>query len=148
MAFEFPLESVLNFRRSVEHQQQLRLRAAQERLEQVRHWIARMDSHQDALRAAQSHQLGAGTTFAELHFSVQCESQLLGQRRELERQLAALQQLHEQLRQAFQKARRERETLEDLRQQQLLIYKKETARREQRRVDDLFLMRRVHPQRG
>jgi flagellar biosynthesis chaperone FliJ len=48
----------------------------------------------------------------------------------------------------LQQARRARETLESVRDQQLRVYQKEALRREQRSQDDLFLMRREYLRRG
>jgi flagellar biosynthesis chaperone FliJ len=69
-------------------------------------------------------------------------------RRELEGQLSRLQQLREQQRAIFQQARQARETLEAVRDRQLRLYKQEASRRDQGRLDDLFLMRREFRLRG
>jgi flagellar export protein FliJ len=50
--------------------------------------------------------------------------------------------LRDQQREIFQQARRARETLESVRDRQLLMHQKQAARREQRNMDDLFLLRR------
>jgi|ERR1700683_905824 len=148
MAFHFPLEAVLHFRRSVEHQQELRLRSANQQVARVQNMIEQMDLRRQELYAAQSQELTAGITAAELRFGLQCETELLRRRRELEQQFMRLQQLREQQREIFHQARRARETLESVRDRQLRIYKKEALRREQRSLDDLFLLRREYLRRG
>jgi flagellar export protein FliJ len=148
MAFHFALAAVLHFRQSVEHQQEMRLRAANQRVARVRHLIEQMEAHRQELRLLQSKELSAGITAAELRFELQCEGELVRHRRELEQQLAGLEKARDQQREIFHQARRARETLESLRDQQLRLYQKELLRREQRNLDDLFLMRREYLRRG
>ena len=148
MAFHFALAAVLHFRQSVEHQQEMRLRAANQRVARVRHLIEQMEAHRQELRLLQSKELSAGITAAELRFELQCEGELVRHRRELEQQLAGLEKARDQQREIFHQARRARETLESLRDQQLRLYQKELLRREQRNLDDLLLMRREYLRRG
>jgi flagellar export protein FliJ len=148
MAFHFPLQTVLHLRESIEHQQELRLRAASQRVVRVEHLIEQMDLSRQELHSAQTQRLSAGMTAAELRFELLCEAELLRHRRELEQQLLRLQQLREQQREILQQARRARETLESVRDLQLSVYRKEAVRREQRNLDDLFLLRREYLRRG
>ncbi len=147
MAFRFPLQAVLHFRQSVEHQQELRLRAANQQVARGQHGVEQIDIRRRELHASKERQLGAGVTAAELRFGLQCEAELERQRRDLELHLVRLQQLREQQREIFQQARRARETLEAVRDEQLRIYRQEAARREQQNLDDLFLLRREYKQR-
>jgi flagellar export protein FliJ len=133
---------VLHLRQSLEHQQELRLRSANQQVARVRHLLEQMDLHRERLLLLQGDELTAGTTAAELRFSLLCDGEILRHRRELEQQLVRLQQLRDQQREIFQQARRARETLESVRDRQLLMYQKQAARREQRNMDDLFLLRR------
>jgi flagellar export protein FliJ len=148
MPFRFPLQAVLHFRQSLEHQQELRLRAANQQVARGQHVIEQIDLRRRALQAEQVRDLAAGVTAAELRFAVQCEAELLRHRRELEVQRIRLQQLRDQQREIFQQARRARETLESLREDQLKLYKQEASRREQRDLDDLFLLRREYLRRS
>lgn len=148
MAFHFPLQAVLHLRQSIEHQQELRLRAANQQVARVRHLIEQMDIRRRELNSAQASALSGGMTAVELQFELLCEGELLRHRRELAQQLVRLEQLREQQRELFQQARRARETLEAVRDQQLHLYRKEAARREQRNLDDLFLQRREYMRRG
>ncbi len=148
MAFHFPLQAVLHFRQSVEHQQELRLRAANQLVGRARHLIEQLDAQRQDLHSAQVKELSLGMTAVELQFELLCETELFRRRRELEQQLARLEQLREQQRALFQQARQAREMLEAVRDRQLRLYQKETARREQRSLDDLFLLRREYLRRG
>ncbi|MGA7694428.1 MAG: flagellar FliJ family protein [Candidatus Sulfotelmatobacter sp.] len=148
MAFHFPLHAVLHFRQSIEHQQELRLRAANQQVTRVQHLTEQIDARRQEIYAAQSKELGTGVTAAELRFELQCEAELLRHRGELAGQLVRLKQLREEQREIFQQARRAREMLEGVRDQQLRLYQQKAARREQRNQDDLFLLRREYLRRG
>jgi flagellar export protein FliJ len=148
MAFNFPLQAVLQYRKSLEHQQELRLRAANQQVARVRHLIEQLDLRRQQLQSTQERELSSGTTSAELHFGLQREAELQRHRLTLQQQLAALEKARDQQREIFQQARRARETLESVRDHQLLVYKKEAVRREQRGLDDLFLMRREYLRRS
>jgi flagellar export protein FliJ len=148
MAFHFPLHAVLHFRQSIEHQQELRLRAAHQQVARVQYLIGQADLRWQELQSTQASELSAGMKAAELRFGLLCEVELLQYRRELERQLLQLQQLRDQQRALLQQARRARETLESVRDRQLREYQREALRREQRSLDDLFLLRREYLRRG
>jgi flagellar export protein FliJ len=148
MPFRFPLEAVLHFRKSVEHQQELRLRAANQHVTRVRHLIEQIERRLQEAGNSRAGQLSSGTTAAELQFSLACESALSAQIPDLRRELARLRTLRDQQQRVYQQARREREILENLRNGQFDEYKREAARREQRQLDDLFLMRRAYLRRG
>jgi flagellar export protein FliJ len=148
MAFHFPLQAVFHFRQSVEHQQELRLRAANQQVAKVRHLVDQINEQLRQLQLRGSQELGAGTTSAELRFALGCEVALRQQRQEAERELLRWQNLRDQQQKIFQHARRERETFESLRDHQLREYQRDALRREQRQLDDLFLMRQVYLRRG
>jgi flagellar export protein FliJ len=148
MPFHFSLDAVLHLRQSLEHQQELRLRSANQQVARVRHLIEQMDLHRQQIHSTQSKELSAGITAAELRFGLLCEAELLRHRRELEQELARLQQFRDQQREILQRARQARETLESVREQQHMAYRKEMTRRTQRNLDELFLLRRNYLRRG
>jgi flagellar protein FliJ len=148
MAFRFPLEAVFHFRRSVEHQQELRLRYANQQVARVLHGIGQVDARLRQMRLHQSQELGVGTTAAELRFAISCEDAILEQRRSLQRELLRLQKLRNEQQRVFQQARREREIFESLREHQRSQYEREAGRREQRQLDDFFLLRKSYLRRG
>lgn len=140
MPFQFSLEVVLHLRQSVEHQQELRLRAANQQVAKVRHLIEQIDTCLRQTRAYQSQQLSAGTTSAELRFDCSSESMLLERRHSLQRDLRHAQSLRDEQQRLFQRARRGREIFENLRDGQRNEYRREAARREQRQFDEFFLL--------
>jgi len=148
MGFDFSLHAVLHLRQSIERQQELRLHAANQQVARVQRGIAQVDARTHELQAAQSRDLSSGITAAELRFGLQCVAKLLRQRQELDLQRIRLEQLRDLQLATYQQARRSRQTLEAVRDQQLRLYQKEAARRQQRDLDDLFLLRREYLRRG
>jgi flagellar export protein FliJ len=141
MPFHFSLESVLHFRRSVEHQQELRLRAANQQVSRLRRMMEQIEQRIKDMHTRQSAELGAGMTSAELRFSLACEKGLLQQRQTLLQELKRLEALRDAQQKIFFQLRRERQTIESLRDHQRREYEREAARREQRAADDAFLQR-------
>jgi len=148
MAFSFSLDAVLRLRQGMEHQQELRLRAAHQQLARVRHGIERIDHSLGEAQRRSCSILASGTTSAELLFALQSEVALLEHREKLGVELTRLAKLRDQQAEIFRRARRERDTIESLRDQQLREYKRHALRCEQRRLDDLFLLRRNYQRRG
>jgi flagellar export protein FliJ len=148
MPFRFPLQAVFHLRQNLEHQQELRLRAANQLVARVQQLIERCDARLEQACAQQSRDLSGGTTSAELHFALLGQAALTRQRQEAERELTRLEKLRDEQQRIFQQARRQRETLEALRNAQSREYTRESARREQRNLDDLFLLRRDYRRRG
>lgn len=148
MPFRFPLQALLHFRQSLEHQQELRLQAANQRVARVRHALDQLDSRIHQTKMLSSQYLATGTTGAELSFLQASDGLLHGQRQELEQELLRCQHLRDQQERVFRQARRERETFENLRSQHLRAYRLDQARREQRLLDDLFLMRKTYTEAG
>jgi flagellar export protein FliJ len=142
MAFHFSLHAVLHLYQSIEHQQELRLRAANQQVAKVRHMIELVDAQKQLNRSQQSTELQSGTTGAELEFARATEMALNQRRGALEAELMRAQHFRDEQQRAFRQAHRRRETLSTLRESQLQQYRHEAARREQRQVDDAFLMRR------
>lgn len=148
MPFRFQFESVLHFRQSIEHQQELRLRVANQKVSKARHIIEKNLEALHQNRLFLSEKLARGTDAAEIQFFVAAQTALQLLRRDLERELARLGELRDQQQRMFVQARRERQTLESLRDQKITEYKQELARREQARLDELFLLRRSYTNRS
>lgn len=148
MAFHFPLQSILHFRQSVEHQEELRLRAANQHVARIRHLIEQVDLRMVQARDLSARELAAGTTSAEVCFGVETERLLEAQRHELESQLVRAVCLRTQQQLKFQQARREREIFQSLRDRQRREYEQESRHKEQSWLDDIYLLRRAYVRRG
>jgi len=148
MAFRFSLDALLRVRRGLERQEELLL---QEANRQVSAWQRERDSIKTQIAAnAQREllQLQSGLHAAELHFDLLCRSALRARCHAVETELLKAQALQESRARSFRLARQQREVLETLRQQQLQTYRQQSARQDQRRLDDLFLVRRAYLSRG
>lgn len=148
MAFRFPLQTVYHLRKSIEHQHELRLRAANQQVSRIRRGVEQACRRIRELKMSTSGELAAGTTSAELQFGTARERSLDVYRQELERELSRVTELRDQQQRIFDYARREREKLEILLAHQLREFKRQQSRREQRELDNLFLMRRSYTGRG
>lgn len=148
MPFRFPLQAVFHFRQSIEHQQEMLLRAANQRVAKVRHLLDQLDALICKEGIIFSERLAAGTTSAELHFALGRAAALREHHQVLERELGRVQELRDQRQAVFHQARQQREILESLRDQQLREYNQAASRREQRQIDELFLLRQNYLRRG
>ncbi|MBZ5706042.1 MAG: flagellar FliJ family protein [Acidobacteriia bacterium] len=148
MAFRFSLQALLRFRKSVEHQQELLLQEANHQVALVRHEIESLDKRMAEIAVRGALELTSGVRAAELQFEGLCRSVLLEQRRQLEKVLAQREEIRVRHRQAFHHARRQREVVDTLRQHQLQLYRQQEKRKEQRSLDELFLLRREFLRRG
>lgn len=148
MAFHFALQAVYHFRQSVEHQQELRLRTANQQVAKVHHLVEQTEDGIKELQVRRTRELGDGMTAAEMIFILNALSVLAARRKDLERELVRLKNLRDQQQRVFQQARRERETFESLRDEQFRLYVRNQGRREQRQLDDSFLLRQSYLRRG
>jgi flagellar export protein FliJ len=142
MAFHFSLNGVLRLRESLEKAELQQLRAIAAAVASSR---ADLDSLDKNIETARRWTLDAtatrGLTGAELHFEVLRESVLQTVRSSLAEKLAALERKRDEQQQRYLQARRQREILSNLYQRQLAAYRLEQSRREQQRIDELFLIR-------
>jgi len=143
MAFQFSLQAVLVFRQSVERQEELRLLAANQQVIRLRRLIEQLTDRMISIQSREAAHLTSGITAAEMHFHQACQSALEQQRQIVVTELQKVEKLRDQQRAIHQRARRERETLELLRDRDFREYHRLAIRKEQRRTDDLFLLRQT-----
>jgi flagellar export protein FliJ len=141
MAFRFRLASVLRLRQNLE-ERELHL------LEQTQHEIARVVQQMEELRgrrrgsyALQERDLAAGTPAVTLHFGQQNRRRLQQQEQALGAELAELQLRRERQLDNYEDAKRKRQVLSDLRDQQRATHDVLVAHQTQRAADDSFLAR-------
>ena len=106
MAFHFPLQAVYHFRQSVEHQQELRLRTANQQVAKVHHLVEQTEDGIKELQVRRTRELGDGMTAAEMIFILNALSVLAARRKDLERELVRLKNLRAQQQRVFQQPRR------------------------------------------
>ena len=142
MAFRFSLRVLLRLQKSVERQQELLLQLANAQVAQVTRQIEQVERWAQAYGNLQAQELQAGLDAAELHFEERCQEVLEDYRKSLAAELLKVKRACAERRAAFEEARRQREVTDSLRERQLQAHRTEERRREQRQVDDLFLLRR------
>ncbi len=142
MAFHFSLDAILRMWKSREKFERLRLETIAAKVQRLRHEIEAVEQASRDDRRNLAGTLSEGMAASQLQFAALCTD---GQRRFrelMERQVAELVKQHEVQRKIFEHARRQRETLENLRSRKLDAYRAEEARQAQQEMDELFLARR------
>ncbi len=142
MAFKFSLAALLRFRLSQERQQELLLQEAAQRVAGLRREIDAVKLAIDEIKDSDQGALASGLRAAQLHFDLSRRAVLEGHGKRLEKSLADAKKAYEERRRQFQHARQQREIVEALRRNQFQQYSEQEKRDEQRRLDDLFLLRR------
>jgi len=141
MTFRFRLDGVLRFRKSVEQSEEVALYRIVREIIDVERELQQLESNQVRIREQREQDLTR--TLPAVHLREIAE-------RELELQTAAdrvrsrLRQLETQRHQQlaiYQTAHQNREVLSELREQQRRAHQMEQRRREQKALDDLFLIR-------
>jgi len=148
MAFHFSLDVVLRLRRGLEHRQELLFQAAQHQAAALGRQIDELDLRLAEAAARRTRQMESGMTAAELHFEALCRRVVLESRESLRQKLIQAQSLRDSLAESLRQARRQRETLETLRDDQRLLYLQQEARVAQREHDDMLLLRRAYLRRS
>jgi flagellar protein FliJ len=148
MAFRFPLEALLRLRQGLERQQELRLQEANHRVAILRQQIEDLRTEMENIEARRRLEYELAISAAELQFDLLCRSVLVTRQHFLETQLVEAEAYRQSRSKDFKQARRQREVMEMLRRHQFEDYQQQEARQEQRRLDDLFLLRRAYLQRS
>jgi flagellar export protein FliJ len=146
MSFRFSLAAVLRYRESIEQREFFALDRLQQEITRVDLRIHEVESEYSTATQNRTAELAQGIRAAELQATYEYQRAL---EQQLEGLRARLQELKVKWRQqlaAYQLARRNRETLEKLREKQFDLYTREQAKREQAVIDDLFLSRRGRSQ--
>jgi flagellar export protein FliJ len=143
MAFRFSLQPVLRLRSSYERLERLRLHALLALIVRVREEIAAVEMESAKARRSVQEMLEAGMAGAELHFETESEKTRSVRKQGLELRLVELQRLREKQQLAYQAALQKMKILENLRRRKRDEYTRELARREQNRLDELYLLHRA-----
>ena len=145
MAFEFTLDPVLRLRKSYERLERLRLLAIAAMIVRTREEIAAAEHNETKLAIARRESLAKGLLAAEMQTELTLEKARVRARAALLERLGSLQNLQVKQSRAFSLARTKREILERLRETKLQEFRILEGRREQRRLDELHLLRRLIP---
>ncbi|HEX4036782.1 MAG TPA: hypothetical protein VHX37_01875 [Acidobacteriaceae bacterium] len=141
MAFRFPLASVLRFRESLEHQEELELRKVQLEVAGVRRSIEQVTMEIAIAQQARETAMQQPLPAAHLQAMLRAADGAVEKRKKL---LTVLQKLEEQRAEQLQRyhtAHRKRQMLSDLEARHHESYDLRQTKTQQKIVDDLFASR-------
>ena len=141
MAFRFALASLLRLRQGIERQRSLTLQQACLQVARARDALDRLDGCVAESWRTDARTLAAGCMAVELHFAEQVREQLQRLRTQLLEEIRRIEEVQRQAANHYEQAKREREVMEAVRDQQRRVYELERRRREQRSLDAAFLLR-------
>ncbi len=144
MSFRFA--ALLKLRKSLEHQQELRLRSANQWVGRLRELMRLTEAGVAALVQMQEASLSMGVAASEMHFMCGQSEALALRRRELGQQLAQAERIRDQQHQILFRIREQREMLESLELAEERERLRRASRREQRQLDEAFLLRQSRPE--
>jgi flagellar export protein FliJ len=142
MAFHFSLDAVLRMWKSRESFERLRLETLTAKIQRLRNEIEAVERASLEGRRKLAGVLSEGMAASQLQFVALCVDGQDRFRELMEKQVVELLKLHDVQRKIFEHARRQRETLENLRTRKFDAYRIEEAREMQQQTDELFLARR------
>jgi flagellar export protein FliJ len=141
LAFRFSLATLLRLWQSHERYERRKLEALAARVGALRAEMRRIELAAIEARRAAGERMGAGVAAAELHFAAVCQDS----RQELLAQLGERLKAAEDERLAqmsvYQGVERQMKIFENLRRRQHEAFRVEETRREQQRMDEIFLLR-------
>jgi len=146
MAFRFSLAAVLKLRESIEHREYLALGRVHQEIAQAETQLRMAEQWCSTAALRRESDTARGVVSVHLQDAYEKELTLEKQRDLLRAKRQELKLKLQQCIKAYEIARQKREILESLRTRQFQAYRLEQARREQNRIDDLFLARRQRSQ--
>jgi flagellar export protein FliJ len=141
MSFRFTLAAVLKYRKNLEQREYLALAKVHQEIAQVEMQLSQFEEWLSEITNLRAAETVRGIASVHLQNAYERERTLETQREQLQAKRHDLMVKRQQCWKTYELARQKREILEELRGQQLDAYVLDQSRREQRRVDDLFLSR-------
>lgn len=141
MPFRFSLESILRFRKNVEHAEELALNKILQEITSAQQQLQRTEEDHRLFRAQRDRDLAKGLPAAYLQEMTGKEQYLESNVNILRAQLQELNKKREAQLTVLRVAQQDREVLDEMRKQKHIIYQREQNQRDQKALDDLFLSR-------
>lgn len=142
MTFQFSLATVLRVRRILEEQEERLLQKILFEITQTREALANIDAEIAGSNVSRLEDVFKPLVGRNLHTSYGELQELKQNKYNFEDQLQKLEQLRDQQLKIYEKARRNREMLTDMRNEKRSAYESDLARLEQKALDDNFIARR------
>jgi flagellar export protein FliJ len=146
MAFVFTLKTLLRLRELREASELRSLRSLAAEVLAVRAEIEALETAGEEQQRGVCRDSLQGISGADLHMHLRRQTLVRERRELLAQKLKELEKAREAQQDIYMGVRQEREALSTLREQHLAAYEEEQSRREQRQIDDLFLVRYVREQ--
>lgn len=144
MPFKYRLEVLLRLQRSLEHQEENRLLACVARVAQLKAQFQFWENARFARKRRLVEELEAGAKGIFLQLAAEWDAGARRRQVEIRKQMEAAEELRLQQMQVYRKARQKREVLDDLRERQQTVYHQEELRQLQRTLDETFLIQTFH----
>lgn len=144
MPFQFPLETLLRYRRNTEQHEWLKLQTIAQQLAAVRDQVRVIEQTQQEIRLRYAGHLLQGLRGAEIQFNGECEAVFRQRLADVRQRAVEVEADYKKQMEVFRGERQKREVLEKLREGEYERYRQERQRREQKQADELFLMRRTN----
>jgi flagellar FliJ protein len=142
VAFQFSLATVLRVRRILEEQEERLLQKILFEITQTREALANIDAAIAGSDVSRLENVFKPLMGRNLHTTYGELQELKQNKYNFEGQLQKLEQLRDQQLKIYEKARRNREMLTDMRAEKRSAYESDLARLEQKALDDNFIARR------
>jgi flagellar FliJ protein len=142
MGFQFSLATVLRVRGILEEQEERMLQRILFEITQTREALASTESNLGAVDAARREDVLKSTIGRTIHAAYGELEELKQNRKILEEKIEKLEKLRDQQLKIYEKARRNREMLTDMRDEKRGEYDSDMSRLEQKTLDDVFISRR------
>lgn len=141
MAFRFPLETVLRYRKELEKREERILEQRREALALLQVELENLNRSRVEVTAARAVLLRKGLLGDDLHHHEFQLQQMDNLRADLAERIASAQAAYQEQMSSFLVARQKREILEELRNSQKNSYFEQQNRREQQKIDEIFSLR-------
>jgi flagellar FliJ protein len=141
MAFRFPLQAVLQARRSYERREELRLAIITAYLHQLRREFEDLSQQKIMTHRRLTERLREGMIACQYQFEMASMAAIAERQRLMAIEIAKAERRRAAQERAYREAQKSRKTLENLRDRQWAAYRQVQLRRDQQQVDDLFAIR-------
>jgi len=142
MSFRFPLQAVLKYRENIERREYLALGRIHQQVAELEIQVRQAEELCAEATRKREAQTQRGMASVHLQEAYQHEQALEMRRDHLRSRLQQLRIKLEECRKAYELARQKHEIVDELRTQRFDAYRREQAKQQQLRIDDLFLSRR------
>jgi flagellar export protein FliJ len=142
MAFKFSLATVLRLREIADEREERLLMQIRQQMAQSHQELVDLDARCEAVVAHRESQLAAQIPATELQDSYMQLSVLEERRKTVREHLTKLEALRVQQMKVYETAHRNREVIEQIREEKLDLFQREQVRRDQHLMDDNFSARK------